>query len=405
MSMRTSLLGFAGAVLLLAALGLGWNLPGARATKDVPPFDPPDAFLQNERNTIGIVEAYGDGVVYVSVASTPKVVRPNLPPGFEDFAPFFAPYVQPPKRGTGSGFVIDKEGYILTNHHVVEGADKITIKFHDDPEPYPAEVVGAAPPLDLALLKVKVPDPAKLHPIPLGDSDRLKVGQKAIAIGNPFGLEFTVTEGIVSAIRSNPGAENSLIPRLIQTDAAINPGNSGGPLLDSRGEVIGINAAIINPNGIPQFAGIGFAIPINLVKRYLPDLRAGKTVTAEEVVKNNPRLGVTVMPAQIYPDRVRERYKIPDHGLVVQEVEKGSPAAEAGLEGAEDFIYLQTPSGDVIELGVGGDVIVEANGRPIYDIGDLRSVLFGLKRGEKVKLKVERGGKERTMTVAPRVVK
>ncbi|HGY08851.1 MAG TPA: PDZ domain-containing protein [Oceanithermus profundus] len=404
MSIRKSLIGLAGVVVLLA-LALTWNLPAARATGAVEPFDPPRALLENERNTVEIVETFGDGVVYVSVASAAKVVRPNLPPGFEDFAPFFAPYVQPPKRGTGSGFVIDEEGYILTNFHVVEGAEEIHVKFHEDPEPYPAKLVGSVPPLDLALLKVSVPDKGKLHPIPLGDSDRLKVGQKAIAIGNPFGLEFTVTEGIVSAIRTNPGAENSLIPRLIQTDAAINPGNSGGPLLNSRGEVIGINAAIINPNGIPQFAGIGFAIPINLVKRYLPDMRAGKTVSAEEVVKNNPRLGVTVMPAQIYPERVRERYRIPDHGLVVQEVEKNSPAAEAGLKGAENFIYLQTPSGDVIELGVGGDVIVEANGRPIYDITDLRSVLFGLEPGEKVTLKVVRSGKERTFEVVPRVVK
>ena len=404
MSMKKTLLGLAG-VVVLGAFVLSWNLPAARATGDVKSFNQPEAYLENERNTIGIVETYGNGVVFVSVASAPKLVRPNLPPGFEDFAPFFAPYVQPPRKGTGSGFVIDREGYILTNYHVVEGADEITVKFHDDPEAYPAKLIGSAPPLDLALLKVDVTDKGKLRPIPLGDSDRLKVGQKAIAIGNPFGLEFTVTEGIVSAIRINPGAESSLIPRLIQTDAAINPGNSGGPLLNSRGEVIGINAAIINPNGLPQFAGIGFAIPINLAKRYLPDMRAGKQVTAEEVVKNNPRLGVTVLPAQIYPDRVRQRYRMPDHGLVIQEVEKNSPAEEAGLKGATDFIYLQTPGGDVIELGVGGDVIVEADGRPIYDIADLRAVLFGLKPGQKVKLKVVRNGEERIVEVAPRVVK
>ncbi|WP_456446094.1 S1C family serine protease [Oceanithermus sp.] len=404
MSMRKSLIGFAG-IVLVAAVALSWNLPGARATGEVKPFNPPEAYLQNERNTIGIVETYGDGVVFVSVATAPKVVRPNLPPGFEDFAPFFAPYVQPPRQGTGSGFVLDKEGYILTNYHVVEGADEITVKFHEDPTAYPAKLIGSAPPLDLALLKVDVPDKGMLHPIPLGDSDRLKVGQKAIAIGNPFGLEFTVTEGIISAIRTNPGAESSLIPRLIQTDAAINPGNSGGPLLDSRGEVIGINAAIINPGGVPQFAGIGFAIPINLAKKYLPEMRAGKKVTAEEVVKNNPRLGVTVMPVQFYPDQVRQRYDLPDHGLVVQSVDKNSPAAEAGLKGATDYIYLQLPNGKTLELGVGGDVIVEANGRPIYDITDLRAVLYGLKPGQKVKLKVVRGGKERVVELVPRVVK
>ncbi len=404
MPTKKALVGLAGAVVV-AAIALVWSLPAAHAVGKIQPFRLPGAYLENERNTIGIVETYGDGVVFVSVASAPRVVQPSLPPGFEDFAPFFAPYVQPPRQGTGSGFVIDKKGYILTNYHVVEGADEITVKFHEDPREYPAVLVGSAPPLDLALLRVDVPDVRMLRPIPLGDSDKLKVGQKAIAIGNPFGLEFTVTEGIVSAIRTNPGAESSLIPRLIQTDAAINPGNSGGPLLNSRGEVIGINAAIINPAGVPQFAGIGFAIPINLAKKYLPQMRAGKQVTAEDVVKNNPRLGVTVMPARIYPERIRKRYKMPDHGLVIQEVEAGSPAAEAGLKGATDFIYLQTPGGDVIELGVGGDVIVEANGRPIYDIADLRAVLFGLSPGQKVRLKVVRGGKERILDVVPRVVR
>jgi S1-C subfamily serine protease len=264
-------------------------------------------------------------------------------------------------------------------------------------------VVGSVPPLDLALLKVDAPK-SILRPLPLGDSDKIRVGQKAIAIGNPFGLEFSVTEGIVSAIRNNPGAESSLITQLIQTDAAINPGNSGGPLLDSRGEVIGINAAIINPNGVPQFAGIGFAIPINLAKQYLPEMKAGKQITEEDVIKNNPRLGVTVLPAQYFPDRVRERYKIPDHGLVIQEVEKGSPAEKAGLKGAENFIYLQTPNGDVIELGVDGDVIIEADGKPIYEINDLRSILFSLKPGEAVTLKIVRHGKEKAVRVVPQVL-
>jgi serine protease Do len=265
-------------------------------------------------------------------------------------------------------------------------------------------VVGSVPPLDLALLKVDAPARV-LRPIPLGDSGAIRVGQKAIAIGNPFGLDFTVTEGIVSAIRNNPGAENSLIPKLIQTDAAINPGNSGGPLLDSRGEVIGINAAIINPNGIPQFAGIGFAIPINLAKKYLPEMKQGKKITEEDVIKNNPRLGVEVLPVQYFPKQVRERYKLPDHGLAIQKVEKGSPAEKAGLRGAKNYVYLQTPNGQTIELGVDGDVIVEANGTPINDITDLRSILFSLKPGQAVELKVVRDGQEKTVRVVPQVIK
>jgi len=403
MSIRKSLIGVLG-VAVLAAVAFTLYAPVAQATGTQKlAFDPPAAYLENEKNTIAIVDAYGDGVVYVAVATAPKVVAPNLPPGFEQFAPFFGPYLEPPKKGTGSGFVIDKDGYILTNYHVVEGADEITVKFHNSPDTYKAKVVGSVPPLDLALLKVDAPR-SILRPIPLGDSDSIRVGQKAIAIGNPFGLEFSVTEGIVSAIRNNPGAESSLIPQLIQTDAAINPGNSGGPLLNSHGEVIGINAAIINPNGIPQFAGIGFAIPINLAKQYLPEMKAGKKITEEDVIKNNPRLGVSVLPAQYFPDKVRERYKIPDHGLVIQEVEKGSPAEKAGLKGAENFIYLQTPDGNVIELGVDGDVIIEADGRPIYGINDLRSILFSLKPGEAVTLKIVRHGKEMTVKVVPQVL-
>ncbi len=404
MSMRKSLLGLLSVAALAAAVFVFYS-PAVRATGERKlSFNPPAAYLENERNTIAIVDAYGNGVVYVAVASEPKVVKPDLPPGFEQFAPFFGPFVEPPRRGTGSGFVIDKDGYILTNYHVVKGADKITIKFHDSPKTFKAKVVGSVPPLDLALLKVDAPKKL-LRPIPLGDSDTIRVGQKAIAIGNPFGLEFTVTEGIVSALRTNPGAENSLIPRLIQTDAAINPGNSGGPLLDSRGEVIGINAAIINPNGVPQFAGIGFAIPINLAKKYLPQMKAGKQITEEDVIKNNPRLGVSVLPAQYFPDKVRERFNIPDHGLVIQEVEKGSPAEKAGLRGAQKYVYLELPNGKEIQLGVDGDVIVAANGTPIYNIDDLRAILFGLKKGQAVELKVVRNGKEMTVRVVPEVIK
>ena len=404
MSMRKSLLGLLSVAALAAAVFVFYS-PAVRATGERKlSFNPPAAYLENERNTIAIVDAYGNGVVYVAVASEPKVVKPDLPPGFEQFAPFFGPFVEPPRRGTGSGFVIDKDGYILTNYHVVKGADKITIKFHDSPKTFKAKVVGSVPPLDLALLKVDAPKKL-LRPIPLGDSDTIRVGQKAIAIGNPFGLEFTVTEGIVSALRTNPGAENSLIPRLIQTDAAINPGNSGGPLLDSRGEVIGINAAIINPNGVPQFAGIGFAIPINLAKKYLPQMKAGKQITEEDVIKNNPRLGVSVLPAQYFPDKVRERFNIPDHGLVIQEVEKGSPAEKAGLRGAQKYVYLELPNGKEIQLGVDGDVIVAANGTPIYNIDDLRAILFGLKKGQAVELKIVRNGKEMTVRVVPEVIK
>ncbi len=391
MSMRRA--GWVGLLLLVASVALAYN--------------PQRALLENEKNTIEIVKKDGPGVVYVAVETAAKVVRPQLPPGFEDFAPFFRPFIEPPRKGTGSGFVIDKDGYILTNYHVVKGADTIEIRFKGDPKSYKARVVGAVPPMDIALLKVDAPR-SKLVPLPLGDSDQVQVGEKAIAIGNPFGLDFTVTEGIVSAIRKNPGVESSLVPYLIQTDAAINPGNSGGPLLNSSGEVIGINSAILTPSGqvgAPQFAGIGFAIPINLAKDYLKQMKAGKTLTAEEIIKTRPRLGVTVLPVSAYPPALKKRFKLPDHGLVIQDVEKGSPAAKAGLKGAKDHVYVYTPNGDVLDFGVGGDVILEADGVPIYSINDLRAVLFKKRAGDAVTLKVWREGRTREVVVRLAVVR
>ena len=325
MNLGRSFVGFL-VLSLMAGAVLWWGVSNGQAPSPQAAKAADEGLLEYERNTVEIVERYGDGVVYVSVVTRPQSVQ--LPPGLE----FFAPFLQvPPQRGTGSGFVIDKEGYILTNYHVVEGADRITVKFHNDPKEYQARLVGAAPPLDVALLKVDAPK-ERLVPLVLGDSDTIRVGQKAIAMGNPFGLEFTVTQGIVSAIRENPGAigdESGLVPQVIQTDAAINPGNSGGPLLNSRGEVIGINTAIFTPTGqfgAAQFAGVGFALPINLVKQCLPEMRAGKTLTAEEIVRSRPRLGVSIIPLSFYPERLRQQYGLPDTGLMVQEVERNSPA-------------------------------------------------------------------------------
>ena len=284
------------------------------------------------------------------------------------------------------------------------------MKFHNDPKEYQARLVGAAPPLDVALLKVDAPK-ERLVPLVLGDSDRIRVGQKAIAMGNPFGLEFTVTQGIVSAIRENPGAigdELGLVPQVIQTDAAINPGNSGGPLLNSRGEVIGINTAIFTPTGqfgAAQFAGVGFALPINLVKQYLPEMRAGKTLTAEEIVRSRPRLGVSLIPLSFYPERLRQQYGLPDTGLMVQEVERNSPAQKAGLRAPSRFAYIQLPTGEVLQVGVDGDVLLEADGTPLTSIAQLRQVLYAKKPGEAVTLKVWRQGRTLTVRVVPQVLR
>ncbi len=391
------------ALSLMAGGVLWWGVSQSQAPKPV--SSEVQGLLDYERNTVEIVDKYGDGVVYVAVTTAPRAVQ--LPPGFEPFAPFFQ---MPPQQGTGSGFVIDKEGHVLTNYHVVEGAAQITVKFHNDPKEYRAKVVGVAPPLDVALLKVEAPK-AKLLPLVLGDSDRIKVGQKAIAMGNPFGLEFTVTQGIVSAIRENPGAvgdESGLVPQVIQTDAAINPGNSGGPLLNSRGEVIGINTAIFTPTGqfgAAQFAGVGFALPINLVKQVLPELKAGKTLSAQDLIRNRPRLGVSLLPLSAYPDRLRQQNSLPEAGLMVMEVEPNSPAARAGLKAASRYAYIQLPTGEALQVGLDGDVLLEADGLPLFSIVQLRQVLYAKKPGEAVMLKVWRQGRTFSVRIVPQVIR
>lgn len=393
------------AVVALGGTFLWWALERADGQGSPPP--PPSlptstlqGLLPDEANTVEIAAKYGPGVVLVQSFIPGQALPQNVPP---QFAPFFAPFLQPPQVGTGSGFFVDAEGHILTNFHVVQGADRLQVRLQGDPKTYPAELVGSVPALDLALLKVEVKPPVVL---PLGDSDKLLVGQKAIAIGNPFGLEFTVTTGVISAIRQNPGAVDPLVPKLIQTDTPINPGNSGGPLLDSRGQVVGINTAILSPTGqvgAPQYSGIGFAIPINLVKEWLPAMKAGKQVSEAEVLAKRPRLGVEVLPLSALPPNLRAQYGLPDQGLSVQRVSPGSPAAQAGLRGATRFVSLADPStGQTVQVGVDGDVLLEADGRPLDQAPDLQNLLANLKPGQPVTLKVWRQGKTLEVRVTPR---
>jgi S1-C subfamily serine protease len=414
MSVRTITLAL-GLVLIVGG-GVAWlNLSKSQTqaqaqnptTAQAQTFDQSRAFLENERNTIEVVQRTADGVVFVAVRATP--------PSGRDFG-FFGPFLQPqPRDGTGSGFVIDQDGLILTNYHVISGADQISVRFHNDPRSYPARVVGRAEPLDIALIRVQAPR-ERLRPMRLADSDQVRVGQKAIAVGNPFGLEFSVTEGIVSAIRRNPldgvrGGVGAFVPTVIQTDAAINPGNSGGPLLNSRGEVIGINTFIYSTTGMfggqAQSAGIGFAIPINLARQYLNDLRAGRDITAEEIVRARPRLGVTLSPLSMaeYPASIRREHRLPDTGLMIQQVERGSPAERAGLRAATRTVQLQTRAGQVIELGVNGDILLKADGNPITNINDLRAVLLAKRPGEAVSLRVWRDGQIREVRVVPQVIR
>ena len=288
-------------------------------------------------------------------------------------------------QGQGSGFVYDREGHIVTNFHVVQGAQQLEVTFADGTKAW-AEVVGTDPGGDLAVIKVDV-SPEVLHPLPLGDSDQLQVGQIVVAIGNPFGLDQTMTWGIVSALgrslRSLQAATQGsyfAMGDVIQTDAAINPGNSGGPLLNLRGEVVGVNQSI-RTNGMvmgePTNAGIGFAVSSNLVRQVVPVLIA-------EGKYDYPFLGISAMDD--LPLKAIERLGLPEStGVYVVEVVPGSPADKAGLRGAE-------ASENPHLMPAGGDLIVAIDGQPVRHFGDLiRYLTTRVRPGDTVTLTVLRG--------------
>jgi len=293
-----------------------------------------------------------------------------------------------PQEGTGSGFIYDKEGHIVTNYHVVEGAEEIEVTLADETK-VPARVVGVDPSNDLAVLKIEVP-PEKLHPVELGDSRTLRVGQRVIAIGNPFGFQGTLTTGVISSLgRVIQSPDERFIGEIIQTDAAINPGNSGGPLLDSRGRVIGVNTAIFSP--ARASVGIGFAIPVETVKRVVPEL-----ITKGRYP--HPWLGVEIF--DITPERARllreGGINIPvDRGALVVGVYRGSPAHQAGLRGGTRRVRL----GNLI-LPVGGDIIIAIDGTEIKGIQDLTIYLETRTRvGQVIQVTVMRDGQEKTFEV------
>jgi len=276
-------------------------------------------------------------------------------------------------QGSGSGFVWDLQGHVITNYHVVANADVARVTLADQ-STWDAKLVGWAPEKDVAVLKIAAPT-ARLHPLPLGSSDDLRVGQKVFAIGNPFGLDQTLTTGIISALgRQIESMNNVPIRDVIQTDAAINPGNSGGPLLDSAGRLIGVNAAIYSPSGAS--AGIGFAIPAHSVEWAVPDLiRYGRI--------QRPTLGV-----QLAPEGLMRRMGL--EGAMIYHVDRGSGAAKAGLRGLDR---------DVLGRWRLGDVILTIDGQPVQSSGELLLALEGKKPGQTVRVGLVRDGRKTEMQV------
>ncbi|MGA2133026.1 MAG: trypsin-like peptidase domain-containing protein [Bryobacteraceae bacterium] len=294
----------------------------------------------------------------------------------EDF--FFQVY---PQEGTGSGFIVKPDGLILTNNHVVSGSAQLTVTLAGDKKQYKARVLGTDPRNDLALVKIQAE-----HALPflkLGDSDNLQVGQKVLAIGNPFGFGGTLTTGVVSSLgRSLQPQEGRRLEDMIQTDAAINPGNSGGPLLDSHGAVIGINTAIYGPQGN---IGIGFALPINRAKAMLDEFQAKGRVT-------RPYLGITTI---FVSGDLADELGLPNEGgLLVQGVEGGSPAAEAGVRGPTRRAIV-----GVYRIAVGGDFIIDLDGQPVESTDSLQRVLNRKRVGDTLDLTVSRGGRTQHVRV------
>ena len=324
-----------------------------------------------------IYQRSAPGVVQVTSTSV-------VPSQFDPFANPFAPLEPQTQQSLGSGFVVDKVGHVVTNYHVVQGAREIDVSFSNH-ESMRAHVVGSDPSTDIAVLKVGASSRA-LTPLPLGDSDKVRVGDSVVAIGNPFGLDRTVTAGIVSALqRQIQSPNNWAIDHVIQTDAPINHGNSGGPLLNADGQVIGVNAQISTGGTGDGNVGIGFAIPINTVK----------TVAASLIKKGRVEHAYIGIGARGIDQAVARIFRLPvSHGLLVEEVRAGSPAAHAGLRGGDTKV---TVAGETYNLG--GDVIVRADGAEISSVARLRSLLAAKKPGDRMRLALYRGTKKLELTV------
>lgn len=366
-SRQILLLAFSSAMIAVGATAFVYNYgnffkdqavsPTALAEQAPAPIISDPSAVSDEQNSIEVYRTVSPGVAFINTTS----VRQSW-------------FGEQEGKGNGSGSVIDAQGHILTNFHVIEGAQRLTVSFGGD-KTYPATVVGGDPDTDLAIIKID-PFPG-MTIVPLSDSDKLTVGQKVLAIGNPFGLDRTLTTGVISGLQRPIRARNNRpIDAAIQTDASINPGNSGGPLLDKFGKMIGINSQILSPAG--GSVGVGFAVPVNTAKRVIPQL-----IQFGEV--RRPKLGASLPSVA---DLRENGYRLPvEQGLIVLQVQPGGSAEGAGLMGTTD--------------GTLGDIILSAEGQKMNNLDDLYRLLDRKQIGDTVDFEVYRAG--RTITVPVRL--
>lgn len=358
-----------------AAIAAGWIGKDETTIQSITATTAP-ASSKNEQNLVNqIYERDGDGVGFITASG---ISSGSGNP--------FNPYGQSQQgTATGSGFLIDSDGHMVTNNHVIEGADEITVTLGDSDEVYEAEVVGTDPSTDLALIKVDAPESA-MKPLRLADSTDVKVGDPVVAIGNPFGLDRTVTTGIVSALQREISSLNQYaISNVIQTDAAINPGNSGGPLINTKGEVIGVNSQIATGGTSNGNVGIGFAVPSNTVKDVV-----GQLLETGEV--KHAFLGIS---GATISGQLSEALNLgTENGVIVQEAPKDGPAAAAGIKAGDTPV---TVGGQ--QVLTGGDIITRANGEDLGSMEDLIRIVNDSEVGEEIRLEVMRDGESREVTV------
>jgi S1-C subfamily serine protease len=352
----------AGIVVVVDRFGNRFQPSGAAFSEKAPAGITDPSVATDEQNNIEVYRTLSSGVVFIHSTS---------------YARDFLGFVEP-QEGSGSGSIIDEQGDILTNYHVIEGAQKLSVSLGGQKD-YAARVIGGDPDTDLAVIRLVEKPTGPLTVVPLGDSDKLAVGQKVLAIGNPFGLDRTLTTGVISGLQRPIRARNNrLIEGAIQTDASINPGNSGGPLLDSHGRMIGINSQILSPSGASS--GVGFAVPINIAKRVVPQLLQGGQV-------RRPKLGISTRDVEA----IRNQIDLPvSDGVLILQVARGSGAANAGLRGLQ-----QTENGDV-EIG---DIILGINGEKVANQDELFRITEKHQVGETVQVLILRDGKRMTVPV------